>query len=185
MRMDEPVPIRRAVVGFVLIVLFVVAIMVLVRPAIFTLAPPRDDASVTVGTLTEVTAARQRVDVLLSRSYGWDGERDAGDGRVQVAVIVGSTATGIAAVNAASPVAEDCPVEVAADRLIDCDGRAWTFEGLPIDSADPPLQRFGVQVEGGAVVVDLTSLAGDSAAYRLQGASTSVIVGALARRDHA
>lgn len=154
--MDEPVPIRRAVIGFALIVAFVVLVMLLVRPTIFTLAPPRDDASVAVGSLTDVSTRHRHVPVVLSRSYGWDGERDAGDGRVQVGIIVGPTTTGIAAVNGASPVVEGCDVTIGADRLTDCDGRAWAFGGLPIDPDDPPLQRFPIQADGGTVFVDLT-----------------------------
>lgn len=157
--MDDPVPIRRAAIGFALIVAFVVLVMLLVRPAIFTLAPPITDASVAVGTLTEVTTRPQRVEVILGRSYGWDGERDADDGRVQLGVIVGPTATGIAAVNGASSVADDCEVTIGADRLTDCDGRAWTFGGLPIDPDDPPLQRFPIRVDGGTVFVDFTRTA--------------------------
>jgi hypothetical protein len=156
MPMHEPVPIRRAVIGFLLILGFVVLLMALVRPAIFTLAPPRDDASVAIGTANEISAGTERHEVLLSRSYGWDGERDAGDGRVQVEVIVGPTATGIAVVNGASPVRDDCEVTIGADRLVDCDGRAWTFAGLPLDAADPPLERFPIRVEAGTVLVDFT-----------------------------
>ena len=33
------------------------------------------------------------------------------------------------------PGRSDCPVEIGADRLTDCDGRAWTFDGIPIDPA--------------------------------------------------
>ncbi|HVM24444.1 MAG TPA: hypothetical protein VM253_03495 [Candidatus Limnocylindrales bacterium] len=156
MPMDERVPIRRAVIGFLLILGFVVVLMALVRPAIFTLAPPRDDASVAIGTATDVTAATGRHEILLSRSYGWAGERDAGDGRVQVEIIAGPTTTGIAAVNGASPVREDCDVTITADRLVDCDGRAWTFAGLPLDSDDPPLERFPIRVDAGSVLVDFT-----------------------------
>lgn len=156
MSMDDPVPIRRAAIGFALIVAFVVLIMLLVRPAIYTLAPPLDDATVAVGTLSDVTGGHRRVEVILSRSYGWDGERDADDGRVQLGVIVGPTTTGIAAVNGASPVADECEVTIGADRLTDCDGRAWTFGGHPIDPDDPALQRFPIRVDGGTVFVDFT-----------------------------
>ena len=159
--MDDAVPIRRALIGFALIVALVVVLMALVRPAIFTLAPPRDDASVVVATLTDVTAGPERVDVVLRRSYGWAGERDAGDGRVQVGVIVGPTTTGIAAVNATSPVQADCEVTIGADRLTDCGGRSWTFGGLPIDPADPPLERFPIRVDAGTVIVDFTTTAGE------------------------
>ena len=78
---------------------------------------------------------------------------------MQLAIIVGpSRFGGLAAVAAASPVADDCPVEIGADRLTDCDGRGWTFEGLPLDSADPALARFPVEVVSGSVTVDLTRL---------------------------
>lgn len=155
--MDEPVPIRRAVVGFLLIVVAVVIIALLVRPAIFSVAPPRDDSVVIVATAVEVTAGPIRRELLLSRSHGWSGERDADDGRVQVSVVLApSTAAGISAVNAASPGRTDCPVEIGADRLTDCDGRAWTYQGIPIDSADPPLERIMVEVVSGSVVLDMT-----------------------------
>jgi hypothetical protein len=111
---------------------------------------------VIVATGAEAAAGPIRRDVLLSRSYGHDGEQDADDGRVQLALIVApSRFGGVAVVNAASPVT-GCPVEIRVDRLVDCDGRAWTLEGLAIDAADPPLQRFAVEVVDGAVVADLT-----------------------------
>jgi len=157
--MDEPVPIRRAAVGCLLVAVAGLAAALAVRPAIFTFSTPRDDAAVIVATATEARAGPVRRDVILSRAYGWDGERDAGDGRVQVAIIVGpSRFGGLSAVAAASPVADDCPVEIGADRLTDCDGRGWTFEGLPLDSSDPPLNRFPVEVVSGAVTVDLTRI---------------------------
>ncbi len=154
--MDDGVPIRRALVGFALIVVFVVVVMALVRPAIFTLAPPRGDSAVALGTLAEVSAGTDRRPVILSRSYGWAGEQAAGDGRVQLGVIVGPTPTGIAAVNAASPVEPDCAVEIGADRLTDCGGRSWTFAGHPIEAGVPPLERFPIQSEDGTVFVDFT-----------------------------
>jgi hypothetical protein len=160
--MDEPVPIRRAAIGCLLIALAVVAVGLLVRPAIFSVAPPRDDSVVTVATAAEALAGPVRYDVLLSRSRGWSGERAAGDGRVQVTVVLApSTAGGISAVNAASPGRDDCPVEIGADRLVDCDGRAWTYDGIPIDPADPDLERIGVEVVSGSVVVDMTGPVGE------------------------
>lgn len=155
--MDEPVPVRRYVVGCLLVAVIGLALALLIRPLIFSLAPARDDSGVTVAGLSEVSSAPIRRDVLLTRSYGLDGELDAEDGRVQVGLIIGpSRSGGTVVVNAASPVDEDCAVEIGADRLIDCDGRAWTFDGLPLDSAHPPLQRFEVEVTDGSVVVDLT-----------------------------
>jgi hypothetical protein len=117
----------------------------------------------TVATATEVASGPIRRDLILSRSYGWSGERDAGDGRVQVAVIVSAEPTGmIVAVNAASPGRESCAVEIGADRLTDCDGRAWTFAGVPINAGDPPLERIGVEVVSSSVVLDMTGPLGDS-----------------------
>jgi len=161
--MDEPVPLRRAAVGCLLVALAVVALALIVRPAIFSLAPPRDDASVIAVTATEVATGPIHRDFVLSRSHGWSGERDAGDGRVQLAVILAPTSTSgaVSAVNASSPGRDDCPVEIGADRLSDCDGRAWTFDGFAIDSADPPLERIAAEVVDGSVVLDLTQPAGD------------------------
>jgi len=162
MRMDEPVPIRRAVVGFLLIALAVVAMALVVRPAIFSVAPPRDDSVVTLATASEVAAGPVRRDIILTRSHGWSGERDAGDGRVQVAVVVASsTAGGISAVNASTPDRDDCRVDIGVDRLTDCDGRAWTYDGIPIDPADPPLERIAVEVTDGSIVLDMTGPLGE------------------------
>ena len=156
--MNEPVPIRRAAVGCLLVTVTLVVIALVVRLAILSAAPPRDDSVVTVAAVGEVTDGAIRRDLILSRSRGWSGERDAGDGRVQVAVIVSpSSGRGVAAVNAASPGRDDCPVEIGADRLSDCDGRAWTFEGIPIDPTDPPLERIAVDVTSGSVVLDMTA----------------------------
>jgi hypothetical protein len=159
--MDEPVPLRRAAVGCLLVAVTVVALALIVRPAIFSVAPPRDDGAVIAATATEVAAGPIRRDLVLSRSYGWSGELDAGDGLVQVAVILAPSSSfgGVSAVNAASPGRVDCPVEIAADRLVDCDGRAWTFDGFPIDPADASLERIGVDVVSGSVVLDMTATA--------------------------
>jgi len=154
---DEPVPIRRAAIGCLALAVGGLLVAGLVRPAIFSLAPPRDDSVVIVGTLTDLPDGPNRRTQLLARSYGHDGEREAGDGRVEIAYFLVPTSLGTAAaVNAASPVQESCPVEIGPDRLLDCAGRAWTYEGLPIDSADPPLERFPVAVESGSIVVDFT-----------------------------
>ena len=125
--MDEPVPIRRAAVGCLLIALAGLAVALIVRPAIFTFAEPRDDSAVVVATAAEVFDGPVQRDVLLTRSYGWAGERDAGDGRVQLGVIVAPGAfVGVTAVGAASPLADDCAVTIGPDNLTDCEGRTWT-----------------------------------------------------------
>ena len=142
-----------ALLGFVLLV----GAMLLVRPLIFSVAPPRDDSAVAVAAAADVRSSPVERDVLLSRSYGWDGERDAGDGRVQLRLIVARARFGgVAVLNGASPASDGCRVVIGADRLTDCDGHAWTFEGDPLDSADPPLQRFPASSESGTIVADLT-----------------------------
>jgi hypothetical protein len=157
MSLDDPPPIRRAAIGCLVLAIVGFGFAALVRPLIFSVAPPRDDSVVIVGTLAEAAAEPIRRVQLLSRSYGYDGELDAGDGRVEIAVIATATQSGgVTVVNAASPDRDDCAVEVGADRLVDCEGRTWTYEGLPIDSADPPLQRFPATIEDGAIVVDFT-----------------------------
>jgi hypothetical protein len=157
---DDPTPIRRAAIGCLVLAVVGLGLAALVRPLIFSVAPPRDDSVAIVATLADISTGPIRRDHLLSRSYGLDGEMDAGDGRVQISVIVASTGFGgVTAINAASPGHDDCPVEIGADRLVDCDGRTWTYEGKPIDSADPPLQRFPTEVEAGAIVVDFTRVA--------------------------
>jgi hypothetical protein len=156
--MDEQVPVRRAAIGCLLVAVAVVALAIFLRPAIFNVALPANDAAVIVATASEVTDGPIRREIVLSRSHGWSGERDAGDGRVQVAVMLAPSTTfrGVSAVNATSPGSSECPIEIAGDRLTDCDGRAWTFEGVPIDPADPPLERFGAEIVSGSIVVDMT-----------------------------
>ena len=149
-------PVARTAIGCLAAVVALVGLMLLVRPAIFSLAPPRDDAAVVVGASVDPSAGPRVVDVALARSYGLDGERPIGGGRVQVRLVVAPTIAGaFSVVNGASPVAEDCAVEIAEDRLRDCDGRTWTFDGLAIDAPEP-LQRFAAVVREGSVVADLT-----------------------------
>ena len=115
-----------------------------------------------MGAASELGDVPIRRDVILNRSHGWAGEVDAGDGRVQHTLLISpSTLGAIAAVNAASPGREGCGVEIAGDRLEDCDGRTWTFDGAPIDAATPPLERFPVTDEGGTLVADMTRLVED------------------------
>lgn len=157
---DDPPPFRRAAIGCLVIAVLGLGAAALVRPLIFSVAPPRDDSVVIVGTLADVAAGPIRRELLLSRSYDLDGERDAGDGRVQVGIIATANgAAGVTVVNAASPGRDDCAVEMAGDRLVDCDGRTWTYQGLPIEPADAALQRFPTEVQDGAIVVDFTRLA--------------------------
>jgi hypothetical protein len=149
-------PVGRTAVGCLIAVAALVGLMLLVRPAIFSLAPPRDDSAVVVGASVDLAAGPRVVDVALAQSYGLDGERPIGGRRVQVRLVVApSTGGAFSVVNGASPVDDECPVEIAADRLRDCGGRTWTFDGLAID-APAPLQRFAVMVREGSVIADLT-----------------------------
>lgn len=159
--MDDPVPVRRWLVGCATVALLVVAVLLLLRPAIFTITPPRGDAAVVVAALAEVGDEPIRREVVLRRSYGWAGEVGAGDGRVQLTLLIARSPSGaVTAVNAASSAGGGCPVENLADRLTDCDGRTWTFEGVAIDAGDP-LERFPVTIDGGSVIVDLTRRVGE------------------------
>jgi hypothetical protein len=161
--MDDPVPIRRAAVGCLVIAIAGLAFALIVRPAIFSLAPARDDSAVIVATAGEVADGPVQRDVILTRSYGWPGELDAGDGRTQLRVIVApGPFAGITAVAAASPMTADCPLEVSVVGLTDCDGNAWTLDGVPLESGLPPLARFPVEVVAGSVTVDFTRTMGDA-----------------------
>ena len=160
--MDEPVPIRRAAIGCLLIAFAGLAFALIVRPAIFSFAGPRDDSAVVIATAAEVVDGPVQRDVLLSRSYGWPGEIDAGDGRVQLSVIVApGPFAGLSVVAAASPLSDDCPLDIAQVGLVDCEGRAWTLDGVPLEAGLPPLDRFPVEVVAGSVTVDLTRTIGD------------------------
>jgi hypothetical protein len=156
--MDEPVPIRRAAAGCLVIALAGLAVALFVRPAIFTFAEPRDDTAVVVATAADVSDGPVMRDVLLTRSYGWPGEREAGGGRTQLSVIVAPAPfAGIAVLSAASPAAADsCPVAIGDGALTDCEGNAWTHDGTPLLTDLAPLDRFPAEVVGGSITVDFT-----------------------------
>ena len=46
--------------------------------------------------------------------------------------------------------------EVSAIGLTDCDGNAWTLDGVALETQLPPLPRFPVEVVAGSVTVDFT-----------------------------
>lgn len=154
---DESVPIRRAVIGCLLLALLGIAAVSLVRPVILLFTDPSGDAGVVLGPVSIASDGPVEVGVVLGRSYGWDGEVEADGGRVELRVIVApGRGAGATAVAAASPVRDRCAVTIGADRLTDCDGRTWTFDGLPIDASDPPLDRFPTAIEDGQIVADFT-----------------------------
>lgn len=151
-------PVARTAVGCVVGGLLLVGLILLVRPLIFSLAPPRGDDSVVVASVGTVTGPTV-VNVALVSSHALDGEVTAPDGHVEVTVVVTPVGFGtFSVVNAASPLAEPhaCPVEIVGTALVDCAGRSWRTDGTPLDAGLPPLQRFAAEVEAGAIIVDMT-----------------------------
>ncbi len=155
--MDERVPVRAAVIGCLGLSLIGVLAVLLLRPTILLFTDPRGDDQVILGPASMADDGPVDVGVVLTRAYGWDGEADADQGRAELAVIVATgQASGPSTVAAGSPLRGDCEVEITADRLVDCEGHAWTFDGFPIDPADPPLDRFPTTIEDGQIVADFT-----------------------------
>lgn len=145
----------RYAAGFVIALVALVGLTLLVRPLIYSVAPPRDDSVYAVAAVTAVTTTPIVKDVLLNTGHGLLGER-ANGAQVVIRLAIVKTLTGeYSVVNAWSPVS-DCALAAGEDRLKDCEGHAWTFDGAPFASSDPPLQRFVVHVDNGALVADLT-----------------------------
>ena len=146
---------RRYAVAGVLAAAAVGGLLLLVRPFIFSFAPPLGDANYTVASAAAVRNAPALVEIVLNESHDLPGEvhRDERVGLTVVVSAVGPDA--YAVVDAWSPT-NDCAVSLGADRLRDCAGDAWTFDGVPLDPADPPLLAFPTTVSNGAVVVDFT-----------------------------
>ena len=145
----------RAAVGCLIGGIGLLAIIFLVRPLIYSLAPPRGDdavALVAAGTLDQPVI----VPVALVESHGLDGEVRAPDGHFEVRVVVAPAGGGtFTVVNAVSPIDEDCPLQLAELALVDCSGRRWNTDGTPSDRGWPPLQRFAAHVESGVIVADM------------------------------
>jgi hypothetical protein len=149
-------PIARYAVAALLAVAGLVGLMLLVRPLIFSLAPPLDDANYRLVATEQADQGVQLIEIVLNEPHGLLGEVISGERAGLTVAISPEIGTGrYTVVNAWSPT-NDCAIELGADRLIDCAGDAWTYEGVPIGPADPPLQRFPTIVRNGAVVVDFT-----------------------------
>jgi hypothetical protein len=138
------------IAGFLLLAL----VLLLVRPAIFSLASPRDDTQYPVIAAATITEP-QVIELPLNDSHGLPGEVRVHEHVTFTVVVSPLPGGGYAAVAAWSPT-NDCQIGLGSDRLIDCAGNAWTYEGVPIDAADPPLQRFPLTTSDGMVVVDFT-----------------------------
>jgi hypothetical protein len=153
--MGSPI-VARIIVGGALVLLVAVALMLVVRPLIFSVADPRDDSRVAILPQTQLALGPIVRQAVLATSRGLDGEQPV-EGRPVVAVVVSPTpGGGAAAVNAAPPGAGSCRLELGADRLVGCGG-SWTYTGEPIEPGFDGLQRFPVTLRDGAVYVDLTA----------------------------
>jgi hypothetical protein len=150
-------PIARYAVAALLGVAVLVGLMLLVRPLIFSLAPPLDDANYRLVATVQADQGVQLIELVLSEPHGLLGEVVDGE-RARLTVVISPViGTGrYTVVNAWSPT-NDCGIGLGPDRLVDCVGDAWTYEGIPIDPADPPLQRFPTVVRNGAAVVDFAN----------------------------
>ena len=146
----------RYLVAAVVAFLLLLGLLLLVRPLIYSVAPPRDDSVYAVVTAASVPTTEPLVrELLLNSPHGLLGERRSGEHAV-ITVVVSRGLNGLfSVVNAWSPV-NDCALTARPDRLVDCRGRAWTLAGDPFTTGDPPLQSFPVTNQNGALVVDFT-----------------------------
>ena len=159
---QDPLPVRRYVVSGVLTALAVGALLLLVRPFIFTFAEPLDDSNYTVASAAQAKDGPLLVEIVLNETQRLPGEVRR-DERVGLTVVVSAVGTeAFTVVNAWSPT-NDCAVTLGADRVTDCAGDTWTFDGVPIDPADPRLMAFPTTVSNGAVIADFTHPIGPSA----------------------
>ena len=151
----DPLPVRRGVVTGVLAAAAVGGLLLLVRPFLFSFAPPLNDANYTVASAASIRNGPALVEIVLNESHDLPGEvhRHEAVGLTVVVSQVGTDA--FAVVDAWSPTS-DCALTLRADRVVDCEGDTWTFDGVPIDPADPALLAFPTTVRNGAVVVDFT-----------------------------
>jgi hypothetical protein len=155
-RDDPDVPVRRYVILAGLAVIALLVITLLVRPLIFSLAGPRDDANYPLLSVGEADKGPQLVEIRLNDPHNLPGEVVRGD-EVGYTVVIAPLAgqDGYSVVGAWSPL-NDCALTIAGDRLRDCAGATWTFKGFPFGPADPALTTFPVTVRNGAVLADFT-----------------------------
>lgn len=152
----DPFPVRRYVVAGLLAAIGVGALLLLVRPFIFSFAGPLTDANYSVASAATIANGPKAVEIVLTEEHGWPGEVRRSDELVSLTVVVSSIGLdAFAVVDAWSPV-NHCPLTLRPDRLTDCAGASWTFDGIPIDPADPRLLAFPATVNSGAVVADFT-----------------------------
>jgi hypothetical protein len=155
-RDDPDVPIRRYAVLALLAVAGLLLITLLVRPLIFSLAGPRDDANYPVLSVADADKGPTLLELRLNDPHDLPGEVVKGD-TVGYSVVIAPLPgrDGYSVVGAWSPV-NDCALVIAGDRLRDCRSATWTFEGFPFKTGDPRLTAFPVTVRNGAVLADFT-----------------------------
>jgi hypothetical protein len=148
--------VARYLVAALVAFLLLLGLLLLVRPLIYSVAPPRDDSVYAVVTAASVPTTEPLLkELLLNSPHGLFGERRSGEHAV-ITVVVSRGLNGLfSVVNAWSPV-NDCALTARPDRVVDCRGRAWTLAGDPFTTGDPPLQSFPVTNQNGALVVDFT-----------------------------
>jgi hypothetical protein len=152
---QDPFPLRRYIVAGLLTAAAVGGVLLLVRPFLFSFAGPLNDTNYTVASAAAINNGPKLVEIVLNEAHDWPGEvhRDERVGLTVVVSAVGPDA--FAVVDAWSPT-NDCAITLGADRLVDCAGDTWTFDGVPIDPADPSLVAFPTTLNSGAVVADFT-----------------------------
>jgi hypothetical protein len=156
-RDDPDVPVRRYLVIALLAVAALLVITLLVRPLIFSLAGPRDDANFPLTSVAEADKGPALHEIRLNDPHDLPGEVVQGD-EVGYSVVIAPLPgrDGYSAVGAWSPV-NQCALAIDGDRLRDCKDATWTFEGFPFANEDPPLTAFPVTVRNGAVLADFTA----------------------------
>ncbi|HEX2193544.1 MAG TPA: hypothetical protein VHK63_01055 [Candidatus Limnocylindria bacterium] len=152
-----PVPVARYAIVALLGLGAVLAVVLLVRPFIFTFAVARDDGNYPVAEAARVDAGPILAEVVLEEGHGIPGAVQGQDGLFRLAVVAaqlpGQEAYSV--VNAWSRT-NQCRLSLGADRLVDCQGDAWTYQGVPLDAGDPFLDSFATDVRQGVIVVDFT-----------------------------
>ena len=156
-RADDNPPVRRYLVVSLLAVAVLLAITLLVRPFILSLAGARDDANYPLSSIADADLGPRLVEIVLNDSHGLGGEVVRGE-RVGYSVVLSPRPGGAGywVVGAWSPTG-NCPLAIDQDRLRDCNGATWTFEGLPFETGEPSLTAFPVAVRNGAVLADFTA----------------------------
>ena len=155
MQPQAPVSVRRYVVAGLLTAAAVGALLLLMRSFILSFGGPLNDTNYTVAAAAQARNGPMLVEIVLNESHGLPGEVHSGQ-RVGLTVLVSMVGLdAFAVVNAWSPT-HDCAVTLGADRLVDCAGDNWTYDGVPINPANPSLLSFATTVSNGAVVVNFT-----------------------------